>query len=146
MTGLMDGPIGIDIFEEDKPRRRRAKKPKKIVSKKVNRSLIKRITKPIVEFRPIQSVKQVKHPFTSAQKVKFILFVGGCVIPNCVVKQDLQVHHIIFQEKGGLNTEENAVVLCPNHHAEAGNVGISVAFLKAKSIASLQAIREQEGK
>jgi 5-methylcytosine-specific restriction endonuclease McrA len=150
------------IFEDPKPKKKRAKpvvvrlrpKPVSIVhnrhvgthSRRV-KSIVhrKQESKPIV---PVVTVKpkplKERHPFTSSQKVKFILFVGGCVMPGCDVRQDLEVHHIKPQEDGGLNTDENAVVLCPNHHAKAGNGEIAIAFLKAKSMASLQAVRAEE--
>ena len=39
-----------------------------------------------------------------------------CAVPNCKVTSPLQIHHIIHQEEGGLDTDDNLICLCSNHH------------------------------
>jgi len=39
-----------------------------------------------------------------------------CAVPNCGATSPLQIHHIIHQEEGGLDTDDNLICLCSNCH------------------------------
>lgn len=42
-----------------------------------------------------------------------------------------ELHHIITVEDGGLSTEDNLILLCPNHHKQANLGLISIDTLKS---------------
>ncbi len=39
-----------------------------------------------------------------------------CAVPNCGTTSPLDIHHIIYQENGGTDDDENLICLCKNCH------------------------------
>jgi len=39
-----------------------------------------------------------------------------CAVPNCNTTSPLEIHHIIYQENGGLDEDDNLICLCRNCH------------------------------
>ena len=52
-----------------------------------------------------------------------------CEIKGCNYDKIVEAHHIIPRREGGRNIKNNAVLLCPNHHAEADRDMISKSEL-----------------
>lgn len=61
-------------------------------------------------------------PFSEAIKIEARRKAGYvcCVCRDPSTGLSLEVHHIIPQENGGLDTLDNAVALCPTHHSDFG--------------------------
>lgn len=54
---------------------------------------------------------------TPAQKRRIKEEAGfKCAIPNCGTTSPLDIHHIIYQENGGTDDDENLICLCKNCH------------------------------
>lgn len=53
----------------------------------------------------------------TSRKIGLSRFGDKCAI--CGYKETVHVHHIISIARGGKNSEENLITLCPNHHALA---------------------------
>ena len=39
-----------------------------------------------------------------------------CAVPNCNTTSPLDIHHIVYQENGGLDEDDNLICLCRNCH------------------------------
>lgn len=70
-----------------------------------------------LQLEPI-NLTDIKHPYLSTSKKWqhiYDLYGGKCAI--CGFSDVVQIHHIIPRSVGGKDTQENLLVLCPNHHA-----------------------------
>lgn len=54
-----------------------------------------------------------------------------CMIPGCGFDYVVHNHHIIARANGGDNSEENCILLCPNHHALADAGILSAEYLSS---------------
>ena len=59
---------------------------------------------------------------TPAQKRKIKEEAGfRCAVPNCNTTSPLDIHHILYQENGGLDEDDNLICLCKNCHGRVHN-------------------------
>jgi len=81
-----------------------------------------------------------KAPRLSQKKKQVLIHSVGtkCCYPHCREKIALDVHHITPREEGGTNSENNLVVLCPNHHRMARDGTIPRERLRLYSVAKVK--------
>jgi 5-methylcytosine-specific restriction endonuclease McrA len=61
-------------------------------------------------------------PFSKKNKEEILVKTRrSCCICHIFIGRNANVHHIVQEADGGENSIENAIVLCPNCHAEAGH-------------------------
>ena len=60
-------------------------------------------------------------PFASDVREKVLLSRRRCCVCHEFAGRSVNVHHILQEANGGLNTIENAICLCLRCHAEAGH-------------------------
>lgn len=103
-----------------------------ILSIRVSELLNKKLVKPLGVVKPAKSTNNVEVYLRSPDVVSYILQISEGRCDYCAQlgpfinnkgKPYLEVHHVIPLSKGGPDTPENCVALCPNchkslHHAE----------------------------
>lgn len=54
-----------------------------------------------------------------------------CMFEGCDYNKSVDAHHVVHASKGGDNSYDNCVLLCPNHHREVHLNLISIDVLKS---------------
>ena len=79
-----------------------------------------------------------EYPLSQREKEAIINRVGTkCCYPNCGETLTLEVHHIIPRAEGGMNEDNNLIVLCNNHHHLADRGAIPKDRLRLYNIAMM---------
>lgn len=119
-----------------------------ILSKRVSKLLNKELIKPIGVAKPFKSTTKVDVYLRCPDVVSYILKISNGVCENCSKPGPfinslgipyLEVHHVIPLSKGGPDTPENCVALCPNchkalHYAENINQRTKLLYEKCKRL------------
>jgi 5-methylcytosine-specific restriction endonuclease McrA len=108
------------------------------VEKAYTNEILGKYTSPFSENELESEVGRVP-PLSQRDKEIMISKVGTrCCYPNCGETISLEVHHIIPRSEGGINKENNLIVLCNNHHHLADRGAIPRERLKAYCVATMK--------
>lgn len=88
--------------------------------------------KTILSGKPIVEVKKEPPPLTEYEKngIIYELAKGKCEHLDCNIEDELQLYYIVPRSKGGENTYENMIVLCPDHYTMADKGVLSKGLLR----------------
>lgn len=86
--------------------------------------------------------RRIDDSFTNFRERALNTFPHACMI--CGFDIAVQVHHVIPRRIGGSNGIDNAVILCPNHHAMADRGMLSADLLTSLNHAAIAALSDHQ--